>query len=34
MKLLYKSDMDDTPPEVEAPYEVNLLKELSTVSET
>lgn len=34
MKLLYKSDMDDTPPEVEAPYEVNLLKELSAVSET
>jgi len=34
MKLLYKSDMDDVPPEVEAPYEVNLLKELSAVSET
>ena len=34
MKLLYKSDMDDVPPEVEAPYEVNLLSELSAVSET
>ena len=34
MKLLYKSDMDDTPQAVEAPYEVNLLKELSAVSET
>jgi hypothetical protein len=34
MKLLYKSDMDDVPPEVDAPYEVNLLKELSVVSET
>jgi hypothetical protein len=33
MKILYKSDMDDVPDAVEAPYEVNLLKELAAVNE-
>jgi hypothetical protein len=33
MKLLYNSDLDDMPSSVPAPYQVNLLTELSKVDQ-